>query len=193
MQADILDRRPDNREATGLGGEHVDLISSLPHIAEKALNSIGGLNVPMHALRKRIKRQQVLFVLRQTSYCFWIALSVLGFEGRQLGQRLLFAGLLPDANEFDLHIAALASRDGVQDVALLVHQTALARSGGEQLRDSRKQSLMAIRDDEVDLGGSSLAQVLQEARPPIFVHIARRLVVLTPLCCLPDRRLRRLK
>jgi hypothetical protein len=32
MQMDILDRRPDNRQATGLRGEHVDLISALAHI-----------------------------------------------------------------------------------------------------------------------------------------------------------------
>ena len=32
MQADVLDRRPDNRQATGLRRENVDLISALPHI-----------------------------------------------------------------------------------------------------------------------------------------------------------------
>ncbi len=54
MQMDILDRRPDNRQATGLRSEHVDLIGALPHIAKETLNSIGGLNVPIHALRKGI-------------------------------------------------------------------------------------------------------------------------------------------
>jgi hypothetical protein len=33
MQVDILDRSPDNREATGLGGEHINLIGALSHIA----------------------------------------------------------------------------------------------------------------------------------------------------------------
>jgi hypothetical protein len=32
VQADILDRGPDNRQATVLGREDVDLISALPHI-----------------------------------------------------------------------------------------------------------------------------------------------------------------
>jgi hypothetical protein len=54
MQTDILDRRPDNRQATGLRGEHVDLISALAHITEETLNGIGGLNVSVHRLRKGI-------------------------------------------------------------------------------------------------------------------------------------------
>ncbi len=33
MQADVLDGRPDNREATALRREHVDLIGALSHIA----------------------------------------------------------------------------------------------------------------------------------------------------------------
>jgi hypothetical protein len=56
VQADILDRGPNDGETTGLGGEHIDLIGALPHIAEKTLNGIGGLNVSVHALRKGIKR-----------------------------------------------------------------------------------------------------------------------------------------
>jgi hypothetical protein len=52
----------------------------------------------------------------------------------------------------------------------------LARGGRKQLRDRSEQSLMPIGHDEVDVGGASLAQVLQETRPAIFVHIARKLV-----------------
>ncbi len=63
MQADVLHRGPDNRQATGLRREHVDLISALPYIAEQTLNGIGRLNGSVHRGRKRIKRQQVLFVL----------------------------------------------------------------------------------------------------------------------------------
>jgi len=84
VQANILDGGPDNGQTTGLRREHVNLIGALPHITEETLNGIGGLNVPMHRLRKRIKRQEVLFVLSQASYRFWIALSVLGFEGYQV-------------------------------------------------------------------------------------------------------------
>ena len=120
MQADVLHSRPNNREATGLRGEHVDLISPLPHITEETLNSIGGLNVPMHALRKLVKREGLLFFLSQTSHRFWIALALLGFEGRQLDQCLLFGWLIPDADEFSLDVAPLSSRDGIEDVALLM-------------------------------------------------------------------------
>ena len=70
MQVDILDRSPDNREATGLGGEHVNLISALPDIAKQALNGIGGLNVPVHRGRKLVEGEQVLFALSKTTDCF---------------------------------------------------------------------------------------------------------------------------
>ena len=55
VQADILDRGPNDGETTGLGGEHIDLIGALPHIAKKTLNGIRGLNVPVHALASRHK------------------------------------------------------------------------------------------------------------------------------------------
>jgi hypothetical protein len=70
VQADILDRGPNDGETTGLGGEHIDLIGALPHEASETLNSIGGLNVPVHALRKGIKRQEVLFILGQAAHRF---------------------------------------------------------------------------------------------------------------------------
>lgn len=38
VQADILDRGPDNRQATGLGREDIDLIRPLSHIAEETFN-----------------------------------------------------------------------------------------------------------------------------------------------------------
>ena len=78
MQADILDRGPDNRQATGLGREHIDLISPLSHIAEETFNGVGRPNVPVHGLRELIKRERLLFLLSQASYCLWIALTVFG-------------------------------------------------------------------------------------------------------------------
>src|SRR2546421_10832912 len=121
VQTDILDRGPDNREATGLRREHVNLISTLAHVTKQTLNGIGGLNVAMQRLRKRIKRQQVFFVLSQASYRFWITFAVFGFESSQLGQCLLFCRLLPDAHQFGLDIATLSSGDRLEDIALLVH------------------------------------------------------------------------
>ena len=121
MQANVLDRCPDDGEATGLRREHVYLIGTLPNITKQTFDGIGGLNMPMHSGRELVKGQEVLFILSQTSYCLWIALSVLGFEGCQLDHCLLLCWLLPDANEFGLHIASLSSRDGVEDIALLMH------------------------------------------------------------------------
>src|SRR2546422_4091195 len=121
MQANVLDRCPDDREAARLGREDINLIGALTHIAKETFDGIGGLNMPMHGLRKLVKGQEVLFILSQTSHRLWIALSVLGFEGCQLCQCLLLIRLLPDTNEFGLHIAALSARDGVEDIALLMH------------------------------------------------------------------------
>jgi len=125
MQANILDGRPDNGEATGLSREDVDLISPLPHIAEQTLNGVGGLNVSVHPLRKRIKRQEVLFVLNQASHRFGIAHSVLGFERGQLDRRLLFCWVLPDTNQFSLHLPSLSSGDGGEHIALFMRASSL--------------------------------------------------------------------
>ena len=81
MQADVLNRCPDNGETTGLGCEDVDLIGTLPYIAEETLDRIGGLNVPMHRSGKRIKRQRLLFLLSQAPHRFWIAFAIFGFKG----------------------------------------------------------------------------------------------------------------
>src|SRR6266700_8142319 len=102
VQADVLDGGPDNREATRLGGKHVDLIGALPHIAEEALNSIGGLNVAVHGDRELVKREEMLLILRQTAHRLRIAFAVFGLEGGELDHGLLFAGLLPDAHQFNL-------------------------------------------------------------------------------------------
>ena len=78
VQADILDGGPDDRQATSLRREHINLIGALPHEAPETLNGIGGLNVAMHRLRKGIKGQEVIFILNQAADCLWIALSVFG-------------------------------------------------------------------------------------------------------------------
>ena len=64
MKTDILDGRPDNRQATGLGREDVNLVGALSYIAKEAFDGVSRLNVTMQRLRKGIKRQQVLFILR---------------------------------------------------------------------------------------------------------------------------------
>lgn len=81
----MLDRGPDDRQATGLGREHVNLVGALSHIAKETFDGVGRLNVTMHDLRKRIKCQQMLLILSQAAHRFGIALSVLGGSRRPIG------------------------------------------------------------------------------------------------------------
>ena len=111
MQTDVLDGRPDNGQTTGFCREHINLISALSYVTEKALNGIRALNVSMDALRELVKRQEMLFVLRQATHRFRIALSILGFEGSQLDQCFLLARLLPDPDQFGLDVPR--SRRGI--------------------------------------------------------------------------------
>jgi hypothetical protein len=46
---------------------------------------------------------------------------------------------------------------------------ALTRRGRKQLRYRDQQPVMAVGDDQIDVGGSSSAQVLQQARLSILV------------------------
>ena len=78
MQADVLDGRPDNRQATGFCGEDVNLIGALPDIAKQAFNRIGAANVTVHDWWKGIKGQQMLFIFDEAAHRFWIALAIFG-------------------------------------------------------------------------------------------------------------------
>src|SRR5260370_37288931 len=73
------ERPTDNGKTTGLGGEDVNLIGALSHIAEETFDGIGGLNVSVQRRRKIVKCDEVLFIFSQASHRFWIALSVLGW------------------------------------------------------------------------------------------------------------------
>jgi hypothetical protein len=95
MQADILNGRPNNRQAAGLGGKDVDLISPLAHEAPQTFNGIGALNVLVHHLRKSIKGQEVLFILSQASHRFGIALSILGGSRQPIGLAPLAVSVAP--------------------------------------------------------------------------------------------------
>jgi hypothetical protein len=63
VQADILYCGPDNRQATALGREHVNLVGALSHEASETFDGVGRLNISVHGGRKGIKRQEVLFIL----------------------------------------------------------------------------------------------------------------------------------
>jgi hypothetical protein len=69
VQADILDGGPDDRQATGLRREHINLIGALTHEAPQTLNGIGRLNVAVQRGRKGIKGQEVIFILSQAANC----------------------------------------------------------------------------------------------------------------------------
>jgi hypothetical protein len=126
----------------------------------ETLDGIGGLNVPMHRSGKRIKCQRLLFLLAQASHGLRRAFAVFGFEGLQLDDGFLFAGLLPDRHEFGGNLTALASRDRIEDIALLMDQTALTRRCRKQLGDGSRHAIMPVGHNEVELRGSSRAQVL---------------------------------
>src|SRR5207249_4699899 len=104
----------------------------------------------------------------QASHRLWIALAVFGFEGSEVDQGLLLARLLPNPDEFGLHLPALSSRDSREHIALLMDQTALTRRGRKQFRDRCQQAIMPIGHNQINVGGSSCAQVLQQASPSIF-------------------------
>ncbi len=154
--------------------QDIYLISALSHIAEETFDRIRALNIPMDGGRELVKRQEMRFILPQAAHRFWIALAVFGFEGRQLGDGLLLVRLFPDANQFGLHIPTFSPGDGVEDIALFMHQTALTRGGCKQLRDRGPQSIMPIGHDQVDLGDPSCAQILQEAEPSLFAFLRAR-------------------
>jgi hypothetical protein len=147
MQADVLDGRPNNSQATGFCGEHVNLIGPLPHEASEAFDGIGGLNMSVHDLRKFVKREGLLFLFSQASHRFGIAFPIFGFEGRQLDECLLFRRLLPNRHEFSLNLTALSPADRREDIVLLMHQTALTRRGRKQVSDRCQHTVMPVGHD----------------------------------------------
>ncbi|SRR6266487_4111459 len=74
--ANSLHHRPHDGQTTGFRREGINLVGSLPNIAKEAFDGIGRANIPMHDLRKAIKREQMFFILHQAAYCFGIALLV---------------------------------------------------------------------------------------------------------------------
>jgi len=89
MKADILHHGPHHGQTTHLRCEGINLISALSDVAEEAFDGIGRLNVTIHRWREGVKRQQMVFILKQASYRFWIPLHIFGFERSQVDQRLL--------------------------------------------------------------------------------------------------------
>ena len=122
VQTDILDRRPDDCQATRLCREHVNLIGALAHIDFPGSRSHWWSEYA-DAWRQGTGKRSRGALHPQRGFappldsveCTWLVI------GCQLCQGLLLTRLLPDANEFGLHIASLSSRDGVEDIALLMH------------------------------------------------------------------------
>ncbi len=137
MQSNALDSGPDDGQATHLGGEHVNLVGALTHVAKQALDGVGGANIAMHGLWEVVKGEGLVFFLAQTAHRFGIALAVLGFEGGELGEGTLLGRLSPDTRQFGLDLMTDPPGNGVENVALLVQKTALARGRREDFRHRR--------------------------------------------------------
>jgi hypothetical protein len=120
MKSDILHDSPDNGQTTHFGGKGINLIGALSNIAEETFDSIGCLNVAVHRRWKRVKGEQMLFILSQAAYRFRIPLSIFGFKRLQIGECILFLLLPPNSAEFRLNLLSLASRDGTEDITLLM-------------------------------------------------------------------------
>ena len=89
VQTDILDRCPDNREATGLRRECVNLICALSYVALRGFRWHWWFeDVGACGFRELVKRQGLLFLLSQASHRFWVALAVFGECSRSVGPRL---------------------------------------------------------------------------------------------------------
>ena len=102
----------------------------------------------------------MFFIFDQAPYGFRIALTILGFKCRQIQQRIFFLLLFPDPSQFRSHLLPLPVGNGVEDIALFMHQTPLAGRRCKQRSDSREQSIMSIRDDQIDFSHSTVAQIL---------------------------------
>jgi len=187
VQADILDGGPDNCQATALRREDIDLIGALAHIDFPGFQShwwsecVGAWPQETHKRSRGALRPQPSFApLRDSAERTWLVI------GCQLDQGLRLCRLLPDSHEFSLDLAARSSWDRTQDVALLMHQAALARRGCKQFFHSCHSSIMTVSDNQIHLGGASCAQVLRASKPIHLCPPLRRLAVLTPLCFRSD-------
>ena len=160
VETDILHHGPDNCQATRFSREAVNLIGTLPHIAEQTFDGIGALNVSVHGRRELVKRQEVLFIFAYTAHCFWVALTVLAFEGRQFCHGLLFCGLVPDASSFGCDEFVFPFGNGIHHIALFMHQTPLTRGSCKEGRNRSKKPLMSVSHDEIHFGDPACAQIL---------------------------------
>jgi hypothetical protein len=161
-QVYILHDRSDDGHATGFRGEGINLISSLANVAKEAFNGIGCTNISMHDFGKGIKRQQMLLIFAEAADGLWVALLVFGLKGCQIEQRVLFLLLLEDPSSFRADLFALPMGNGIEHIALFMHDTALPRSGRKEGRDGSEESLMPISYNEIQLSGPTSTNILQK-------------------------------
>jgi hypothetical protein len=126
---DILHHRPNDGQTTGFRGEGIDLVRSLPNIAKEAFDGVGCANIAVHDRWESVKRQQMLFIFAEAADGFGIALLVFGFKSCQIEQRILLLLLLEDPSSFRADLFAFPMSNGVEDIALFMHHTALPGSG----------------------------------------------------------------
>jgi hypothetical protein len=91
--------------------------------------------------------------------------------GSQVDQCLLFCRLLPDTHQFGLDISTFSSGNGIEDITLLMHETALTRGRRKPVGDRSQQSIMPIRHEQINLGGSPAAHILQKTVPSVFAFL----------------------
>ncbi len=160
-QVDVLHDSPHDGQATGFRREGVNLIGAQSNIAKETLDGVGTPNVAVHNGWKRVKRQEMFFILAETADSFGIALLIFGFEGDQIEQRIFFLLLFENSGKFRTDLFAFTMRNRVQNIALFMHDTARPRSRGKESRDSSKKPFMSISHDQIELGRTTSAQILR--------------------------------
>src|SRR5450631_4711902 len=95
-QTNILHDSPHNRDTGCFCCERVNLIRSLPYIAKKTFDGIGGANITMHYLWKIVIGQKMLLVFAEAADGFRIAFLVLCLERGQIEKCIFFLLLFED-------------------------------------------------------------------------------------------------
>jgi hypothetical protein len=192
MQADVLDGRPNYGQATGFCGEHVNLIGTLPHIAEQTQSAHWWseyADACSQGTRKKsagvLHPQPSEAPPRDSACCIWRVFAV----SWTTASCFVGCSQMPTSSAW----TAPRSRRGIalRTLRCLCDLPALTRGSRKQFLHGCEQSVMTVAHDQINLGGSPCAQVLQEADPAIFVLLCTGDASLTPLCSRSDPRLMR--
>jgi hypothetical protein len=171
---DSLHRGPNTREATGLRSEGIHLVGALANVAENAFHRVGTAKRSMPHRWESRTREEMLFIFTHAPDGFGRALLGRGLECAHSEQRIFLLLLRPDACQFSCDLLPRTVGNGLEHGALCLHHTSLAWGCRTQRCDRSQESIMPIRDDQIDLGPSSMAQILEETPPAIGVFFGTR-------------------